>query len=72
MGEMEDCPRCGGNVKISPQYGGRGTGELTVYYVMCENCDFTLTFLGNTGKKITAIREYNKYAKAQKTLEDKP
>ena len=69
---MDNCFKCGGIVHISPQYGGRGTGELTQYYVECKKCDMFIGLLGkNTGRKAVAIREYNNYAIAQKGLEDK-
>ena len=66
--EIDNCGDCGGNVEIFPESGGQGTGDLISYSAECKNCNFVLDELGcSTGRRATAIKEYNDYLKAQAT-----
>lgn len=63
--EPVPCPRCRAPVDLLQQEGGRGTGELTCYSVTC-GCGLREEYFGsNSGRKDSAIREWNRWVKGQ-------
>jgi len=53
------CPRCSAPVGLFPQDGGRGSGMLT-------SCGLKEEYFGHeSGRKDAAIREWNRWVKAQ-------
>ena len=61
--EILPCPLCNRPVVILPSAGGRGSGNLTSYLVMCP-CGLNEEDFGMDGTKRTALREWNKWVKA--------
>lgn len=58
---------CGRPVIVYPLEGGRGTGDLTSYYVHCD-CGIHERYLGADGTKRTATREWNQIVKKRAAL----
>jgi hypothetical protein len=58
------CPKCHGQVSINPSSGGRGTNDLTSYRADCETCGMLLDHLSDTGRRDSAVRDYNRWARA--------
>jgi hypothetical protein len=67
--ELEPCYKCGGRVEIFESSGGAGTGDLTSYRAECmkKKCGMELDELSDDGTRRDAIRQYNAFAKKQKT-----
>lgn len=61
---QEPCPNCGKEVLIAQSYGGRGTGEMTVYSARC-TCGLLEDHFGDDGTKRSAVNGWNKWAMAQ-------
>lgn len=57
------CPKCGGPVHVAPSAGGRGTNDLTSYSADCDRCGMLVDHLSDTGRKDSAIRDYNRWAR---------
>lgn len=57
------CPRCGGEVDVAASAGGRGTGDLTSYRADCAKCGMLVDHLGDTGRRDSAVRDYNRWAR---------
>ena len=68
---MEPCPRCGSVAHMVPFDGGRGTGETTSYAGECFSCGHRVDHLPSStnGRKDSAIREWNRLARASRTQE---
>lgn len=60
--EVIPCPTCDRPIDVFPQCGGRGTGDLTSYYVQCV-CGVKQEHLSGDGTKAGAIRDWNRWAK---------
>lgn len=58
------CPKCRGQVTIHTSSGGRGTNDLTSYCADCENCGMLIDHLSDTGRRDSAVRDYNRWARA--------
>jgi hypothetical protein len=56
------CPECSRPIEVFAQDGGRGTGDLTSYYVKCV-CGVNQRHLGSDGTKASAIRDWNRWVK---------
>lgn len=65
---LAPCYRCGGKTDIVPSHGGRNSGDLTAYLVLCK-CGMKEDELSNDGTKRAGIREYNRIAKQHAALE---
>lgn len=63
--EPVPCPKCSSAVEVHPQDGGRGTGDLTSYYAECTNCGWLVGHLSSTGRKDSAIRDYNRWVREE-------
>lgn len=50
---------CGRSVTVFPQEGGRGSGDLTSYYVKCK-CGVNVRNLSTDGTKRSAVRQWNR------------
>lgn len=61
---QEPCPNCGKEVLIAPSYGGRGTGEMTVYSARC-GCGLMEDHFGDDGTKRSTVSGWNKWAREQ-------
>lgn len=57
------CPKCSGHVHVAPSAGGRGTNDLTSYSADCDRCGMLVDHLSDTGRKDSAIRDYNRWAR---------
>ena len=74
--EPQHCPKCGGKIAILPTAGGLNTGELTQYAAFCygryaatsnnkrPGCGFRRDLGSLTGRRDSATREWNRYAKS--------
>jgi len=58
---------CGRGVTITPQQGGRGTGEITVYQVACACGVYQSGFAWNTGRMRTAIIQWNRWVQSRQS-----
>lgn len=56
------CPECSRPIEVFAQDGGRGTGDLTSYYVKCV-CGVSQSHLGSDGTKASGIRDWNRWVK---------
>ncbi len=55
---------CDRPIEVFTQSGGRGTGDLTCYYVQCV-CGVKQEHLSADGTKASAIRDWNRWAKGK-------
>lgn len=63
--KVQACPTCNGtSIKFFPSYGGKH-GDLTAYIAECP-CGVKLDDLSHDGTKRGAIRDWNRWAKAEK------
>jgi hypothetical protein len=58
------CPTCKRPVLVEDQEGGRGSGDLTTYCVVCE-CGLAVYHLGNDGTRANGTREWNRWVREQ-------
>lgn len=57
------CPKCSGQVQINVSSGGRGTKDLTSYRADCDQCGQLVGHLSDTGRRDSAVRNYNRWAR---------
>jgi len=58
------CRKCSSQVQISPSARGRGTNDLTSYSAACDQCGLLVDHLSDTGRRDSAVRDYNRWARA--------
>lgn len=51
--DLQQCPMCGGEVKLDTQH----EGEMMVYYIQCNSCDSL--FVHDRGEKEDTIQWWN-------------